>query len=197
MSATDSLQFFENYGLVILPALAVAEQIGIPIPAVPALLAVGALAADGRISIPYVLAAMCVAALAIDFAWYELGRRRGAWLLARFRLVSAEPDACVRRAESIFARHGARGMLAAKFLPGLTTVMPPLAGVEFLHGSRQCLCKRGHFQAGPLRLQMKTPVTRTGVSRILGLAYCSSVTARRLRAQAASSEPTGSGRSLP
>lgn len=129
MSATDSLQFFENYGLIILPALAVAEQIGIPIPAVPALLAVGALAADGRISIPYVLATMCVAALAIDFAWYELGRRRGAWLLARLRLVSAEPDACVRRAESIFARHGARGMLAAKFLPGLTTVMPPLAGV--------------------------------------------------------------------
>ena len=67
--------------------------------------------------------------LAVDFAWYELGRRRGAWLLARLRLVSAEPDACVRRAESIFARHGARGMLAAKFLPGLTTVMPPLAGV--------------------------------------------------------------------
>ena len=129
MSATDSLQFFENYGLIILPALAVAEQIGIPIPAVPALLAVGALAADGRISIPFVLGAMCVAALAVDFAWYELGRRRGAWLLARLRLVSAEPDACVRRAESIFARHGARGMLAAKFLPGLTTVMPPLAGV--------------------------------------------------------------------
>ena len=129
MSATDSLQFFEDYGLIILPALAVAEQLGIPIPAVPALLAVGALAADGRISIPFVLGVMCVAALAIDFAWYELGRRRGAWLLARFGLVSAEPDACVRRAHRIFARHGARGMLAAKFLPGLTTLMPPLAGV--------------------------------------------------------------------
>ena len=62
MSATDSLQFFEDYGLVILPALAVAEQLGIPIPAVPALLAVGALAADGRISIPFVLGVMCVAA---------------------------------------------------------------------------------------------------------------------------------------
>ena len=129
MNATDSLQFFVDYGVVILPALAVAEQIGIPIPAVPALLAVGALAADGRISIPFVLGAMCVAGLAIDFAWYELGRRRGGWLLARFRQVSPEWGACVRRAESIFARHGAPGMLAAKFLPGLTTVMPPLAGV--------------------------------------------------------------------
>jgi membrane protein DedA with SNARE-associated domain len=129
MSATDSWQFLEHYGVFILPALAVAEQLGIPLPAVPALLAVGALAADGRISIPLVLGAMSVAALVTDFAWYELGRRRGAWLLARFRRMSPEPDTCVRRAESIFGRHGARGMLAAKFLPGLTTLMPPLAGV--------------------------------------------------------------------
>ena len=68
---------------------------------------------------------------------------------------------------------------------------------ELVHGGRQFECKRGHFQAWPLRLQMKTPVAWTGVSRILGLSYCSSVTARRLRAHAASSEPTGSGRSLP
>jgi membrane protein DedA with SNARE-associated domain len=136
MSATDSLQFLEHYGVFILPALAVAEQLGIPLPAVPALLAVGALAADGRISIPLVLGAMSVAALVTDFAWYELGRRRGAWLLARFRRMSPEPDTCVRRAESIFGRHGARGMLAAKFLPGLTTLMPPLAGV---FGSRECV----------------------------------------------------------
>ena len=87
MSATDSLQFFEDYGLVILPALAT------------------------------------------DLAWYELGRRRGARVLARLCQLSLEPDSCLRRAESIFARHGVRALLAAKFVPGLTTVMPPLAGV--------------------------------------------------------------------
>lgn len=129
MSSADSLQFFEHYGVVLLPALAVAEQVGIPLPAVPALLAVGALAAHDRISLPLVLAAISVAALAADFAWYELGRRRGAVVLARLSRLSLDPDACVRRAESIFARHGARSMLAAKFLPGVTTVLPPLAGV--------------------------------------------------------------------
>jgi len=129
MDPADSLQFLEHYGVAILPALAVAEQIGVPLPAVPALLAVGALAAHGRISIPLVLGAMSVAALVIDFAWYELGRRRGARVLARLCQLSLEPDSCLRRAESIFARHGARSMLAAKFVPGLTTVMPPLAGV--------------------------------------------------------------------
>jgi len=123
------MQVLEHYGVVILPALAVAEQIGVPLPAVPALLAVGALAAHGRISIPFVLGALAVAALATDFAWYELGRRRGTRVLVRLCRLLLEPDSCLRRAESTFARYGARGMLAAKFIPGLTTVMPPLAGV--------------------------------------------------------------------
>ena len=129
MSPADSLQFLDRYGVVILPALAVAEQIGLPLPAVPALLAVGALAAHGRSSIPLVLGAISAAALAIDFVWYELGRRRGARVLVRLCQLSLEADSWLRRAESTFARHGARSMLAAKFIPGLTTVMPPLAGV--------------------------------------------------------------------
>jgi membrane protein DedA with SNARE-associated domain/rhodanese-related sulfurtransferase len=125
----SALQYLEHYGVVILPALTVAEQIGLPLPAMPALLAVGALAAHGRISIPLVLGAISAAALATDFAWYELGRRRGARVLARLCQLSLQPDSCLRRAESIFARHGARSMLVAKFVPGLTTVLPPLAGV--------------------------------------------------------------------
>jgi membrane protein DedA with SNARE-associated domain len=125
----SALQYLEHYGVVILPALAVAEQIGLPLPAMPALLAVGALAAHGRSSIPLVLGAISAAALAVDFAWYELGRRRGAKVLARLCRLTLEPDSCLHRAQSIFARHGARSMLVAKFVPGLTTVMPPLAGV--------------------------------------------------------------------
>ena len=127
MSPVDGLQLLERYSVVILPALVIAEQIGIPLPAVPALLAVGALAASGRASIPLVLAAIAVVALTIDFGWYELGRRRGAGVLARL-CRSLEPD-CVRRTENIFARFGVRGMLIAKFVPGLTTLMPPLAGL--------------------------------------------------------------------
>lgn len=125
----SALPYLERYGVAILPALAVAEQIGLPLPAMPALLAVGALAAHGRISIPLVLGAISAAALATDFAWYELGRRRGATVLARLCRLSLEPDSCLRRAQSLFARHDARSLLIAKFVPGLTTVMPPLAGV--------------------------------------------------------------------
>ena len=83
----------------------------------------------GRASIPLVVCAIAIAALITDFAWYELGRRRGASVLTKRCRLSLEPDSCVRRAERVFTRYGARGMLVAKFVPGLTTVMPPLAGV--------------------------------------------------------------------
>lgn len=126
MSQLDSVVFLEHYGVLV---LAVAEQLGVPLPAVPALLAVGALAADGRVSIVQVLGTISVAALATDFAWYELGRRRGARVLVSLCRLSLEPDWCAHRAQSIFARYGARSMLVSKFVPGLTTLMPPLAGV--------------------------------------------------------------------
>src|SRR5947209_20085257 len=129
MSPLQSLQLLEQYAFVILPALTVAEQIGVPLPAWPALLAVGALAAGGRICIPLVLGATSVAALAIDLTWYELGRRRGAQVLARLFRLSLEPDTCAHRAEEIFTRHGAASILVAKFIPGVTTIIPPLAGV--------------------------------------------------------------------
>jgi membrane protein DedA with SNARE-associated domain len=129
VAAFEGLQWLERYSVVILPVLVVAEQIGIPLPAVPALLGVGALAAQGRVSIPLVIAAIVAVALPVDLVWHELGHRRGARVLSGLCRLSLEPDVCVRRTENLFLRHGVRALLVAKFLPGLTTVMPPLAGI--------------------------------------------------------------------
>jgi membrane protein DedA with SNARE-associated domain len=129
MGSTDSLQLLGQYSVVILPALVVAEQIGVPLPAVPALLAVGALAAKGRANLPLVIGAIVAVALPVDLVWHALGRRHGAQVLSRLCRLSLEPDSCVRRTENLFIRYGVRAMLVAKFLPGLTTVMPPLAGI--------------------------------------------------------------------
>src|SRR5258708_16270508 len=126
MNPADSLQVLEHYGIVIVPALVVAEQFGVPLPAVPALLGVGALAAHGRISVPLVLAAIAVVALAADFVWYELGRRRGAVVLATLCRLSLEPDSCLRRAQSVFPRPGAPGTLLATSLPPPPAAIPPL-----------------------------------------------------------------------
>jgi membrane protein DedA with SNARE-associated domain len=129
MSPAESVQVLEHYGIVLLPIFVVAEQFGIPLPAVPLLLGFGALAASGRGNIPLTLCTLTLVALAVDFAWYELGRRRGARVLSRLCRLSLDPDFCVARAESVFRRFGARTMLVAKFVPGLTTILPPLAGM--------------------------------------------------------------------
>ena len=129
MDLTGAVPWLERYSVVILPALVVAEQIGIPLPAVPALLIVGALAAQGRGNLSLVIGAIALVALAVDLVWHELGRRRGARVLSGLCRLTLEPDVCVRRTENLFLRHGVRALLVSKFLPGLTTVMPPLAGV--------------------------------------------------------------------
>src|SRR4029453_1750116 len=69
MMLDESLKLLEQYSVLILPALVIAEQVGIPLPAVPALLAVGALAASGRTSIPLVLGAIALVALTGDLGW--------------------------------------------------------------------------------------------------------------------------------
>jgi membrane protein DedA with SNARE-associated domain len=106
-----------------------ADQIGIPVPAVPALLAMGALAAIGKINWALALAASVVASLIADTVWYALGRVRGADVLRLLCKISLEPDSCVRRTENVFIRYGVRSLIVAKFVPGLSTVAPPLAGI--------------------------------------------------------------------
>jgi membrane protein DedA with SNARE-associated domain len=121
-------EWLGRYSVVILPALAVFEQMGIPLPAVPALLATGALAATGGVRLWPVIVAIVAVTLPVDLVWHELGRRRGTQMLSGLCRMTLEPDICVRRTQNLFMRFGVRTMLVSKFLPGLTTVLPPLAG---------------------------------------------------------------------
>jgi membrane protein DedA with SNARE-associated domain len=110
-------------------AFVLAEQVGLPVPAVPLLLGVGAFAGTGRMSALAGLATALAASLPPDLVWYELGRARGKRVLDVICRLSLEPDSCVRRTENLFMRRGRWALLIAKFLPGLSTIAPPLAGV--------------------------------------------------------------------
>ena len=125
---TEAL-LLDRWGYLILAALVIGEQVGIPLPAVPALLGMGSLAANGRISLPLVLGTVATAGLTADLVWFELGRRRGRRVLDALRRVSRAPDARLRRAESLIRRYAVPAVLIAKFIPGLTLVTPPLAGI--------------------------------------------------------------------
>ena len=106
-----------------------ADQLGLPVPAAPALMAMGALAAVGKINGGLALGLSVVAVLLADLVWYALGRTQGSRVLRLLCKISLEPDSCVRRTEDVFLRYGVRALLIAKFVPGLSTVAAPLAGV--------------------------------------------------------------------
>jgi membrane protein DedA with SNARE-associated domain len=125
----DTLAFLLRHGELVLAAYVFADQIGLPLPAMPVLLAAGGLAAVGKVSFPLAVAVSVAASLGADLLWYAAGRRRGARVLGLLCRMSLEPDSCVRRTETLFLRHGVRSLLIAKFVPGLSTVAPPLAGV--------------------------------------------------------------------
>jgi membrane protein DedA with SNARE-associated domain len=125
----DTFQFLIRHGYSVLFLWVLAEQLGLPLPSTPLLLAAGALAGAGQMNLPGAIALAVLASLLGDLAWYEFGRLRGGKVLNLLCRISLEPDSCVRKTENAFVRHGARSLLVAKFVPGLNTMAPPLAGI--------------------------------------------------------------------
>ena len=125
----QAIEFLTRQGYAVVFVWVLAEQLGLPIPAVPILLGAGALAGTGGLDPAAVLVLAVLASLVSDTVWYALGRLRGGPVLGLLCRISLEPDSCVRRTEDAFGRHGARVLVIAKFIPGLSTVAPPLAGI--------------------------------------------------------------------
>jgi membrane protein DedA with SNARE-associated domain len=110
-----------------------ANQGGVPLPAVPVLLAAGALAASGRLSIVEIFAVVVVATLCADLGWYSVGRWRGAGVLALVGRLSPNAKAFVRRAQDGFLAHVRTFQFTARFLPGLNPIAAGLAGATGLN----------------------------------------------------------------
>jgi membrane protein DedA with SNARE-associated domain/rhodanese-related sulfurtransferase len=125
----NGLQFLVDHGASVLFWVVFVEQVGLPIPAIPLLIAAGALVGAGKMSIVTALLVPVAASLPPDLAWYYLGRLKGGKVLGFLCRMSLEPESCVRDTENLFHRNGPRALLLAKFIPGFSTVAPPLAGI--------------------------------------------------------------------
>jgi membrane protein DedA with SNARE-associated domain/rhodanese-related sulfurtransferase len=128
MSQTS--QFLIRHGLPLVFAAVFVEQMGLPLPALPWLLAAGALSAIGQFNLALGILATVVACLVADTIWFYLGRYRGNQVLGLLCRISLEPDSCVRRTQNVFTKYGLPGVLVAKFVPGMNTVAPPVAGMS-------------------------------------------------------------------
>ena len=129
LSLEQAADFMISHGYALLFGWVLLEQMGLPIPAVPLLIAAGGLAGAGKMNLTFAVALAVIAAILADLFWYALGRYRGGRILRLLCRISLEPDSCVRRTENLFVRHGAHSLLVAKFIPGLNTAAPSLAGI--------------------------------------------------------------------
>jgi len=109
-----------------------ANQAGVPVPAVPALLWAGALLASGRLNLVVILALSVGASLAADLVWYGLGRWRGPQALELLGRLSPKTRTFIRRAQSGFLAHVGLFQLSSRFLPELNPIAAGLAGATRL-----------------------------------------------------------------
>ena len=122
-------QYFLKHGCVFLFGALFAHQIGVPLPGPLFLLAGGALAAEGKMSLVAGVAITVTACVLADWVWFEAARVKGDKVLHYMHQFTRDPEFHDRRARATFARFGLPIFLVAKFVPGLDAVSPPLAGI--------------------------------------------------------------------
>ena len=124
----EFVSLISQYGLLVVALNVLADQIGLPVPAMPTLIVAGAMAASGRLSLAPLFAWSVAACVAPDCGWYLVGKAYGIRVLKTLCRISLEPDSCVSQTQSRFERWGINSLLVAKFIPGLAIIAPPLAG---------------------------------------------------------------------
>ena len=117
-----------HHGYVLIGLVVLAEAIGLPVPAAIALVAGGAAVASKTLSAPALLILALSAMLVGDTLLFVLGRSMGWALLAVLCRLSLNPESCILRSAESFYKRGKITLLFAKFIPGVNTMAPPLAG---------------------------------------------------------------------
>jgi len=125
---TDLISLISRHGYSIVAAVVFAEAIGMPVPAALALVAAGAAVAGQVLSAPILLALAVMAMVVGDTLLFLAGRYSGWALLGFLCKVSANPETCILRSAESFYRRGKTTLVIAKFIPGVNTMGPPLAG---------------------------------------------------------------------
>lgn len=125
-----------RHGYLWLFLAALLERLGLPLLVTPLMVAAGAVAGLGNLSLTGVVLVVLVASEVGDLVWYELGRSQGSSVLRLLCKISLEPDSCVRRSEDAFARHTTSSLIYSKFVPGVGRLAGPVAGMSGMDRGR-------------------------------------------------------------
>jgi len=117
-----------QHGYLLVFLVALGEAAGLPLPAALAFIAAGAAAAAHVLSAPAIFVDAVIAILIGDTLLFFLGRYTGWALLAGLCRLSLNPETCILRSAESFYKRGRTTLVFAKFIPGVNTMAPPLAG---------------------------------------------------------------------
>lgn len=124
----DFVALLASQGSALVFVATLATRLGAPVPAVPFLIVAGGLTVGGEVSFVAVTFAAVLGNIIGDGVWFLAGRRWGYRVMRLLCRISLSADSCVRRSESILGRWGGLSLIAAKFVPGVSVVAPPMAG---------------------------------------------------------------------
>ena len=128
----ELLHLITVYGLLLVFAAVFLDEIGLPVPSLPALVIAGAASATSNYSIVSVIGVALSGALLADLIWYQAARRLGRRLLALLCRISLSPDSCVRQTEDLFNRVGPWSLLFARYVPGLSNIAVAMGAITRL-----------------------------------------------------------------
>ncbi|MGJ7522611.1 VTT domain-containing protein [Variovorax sp. LT1P1] len=132
----ELLSLATERGVAVVFLATLAARLGAPIPASAVLVVAGGLAAMGQIPLWSTVLGALLGNLLGDAAWFYAGRRFGHRIMRLLCKVSLSPDTCVRQSESLITRWGGMSLIAAKFVPGVSVVAPPMAGALHMSTAR-------------------------------------------------------------
>jgi membrane protein DedA with SNARE-associated domain len=119
-----------NVGYPLLALLVGAESAGALVPGETSLIVAGALAGQGRLSLPLVIAVAAGAAIIGDNVGYQIGRRGLRRLLARPGRWQERGQQAISRGQGFFERHGSAAVFFGRWLPGLRVLVFWFAGAS-------------------------------------------------------------------
>ena len=118
----------KHYGYWIIFFNVFLEAVGLPLPAVPILVAGGAACAFGTLAFPKVISLAIASMLLGDFLLFLAGRYTGWAILGFLCRFFDNPEDCILRSAESFYKHGRLTLLFSKFIPAVNTMAPPMAG---------------------------------------------------------------------
>ena len=124
----DIVRLLEQHGYAVVALIVFLEAVGVPVPAALALIAAGAACAWHHLRPEMVLISALSAMLVGDSLLFILGRQTGWALLGLLCRIALNPESCILRSAESFYRRGRTTLLFAKFIPGINSLAPPLAG---------------------------------------------------------------------